>query len=601
MNDPAHLGVASGSVAYPPGTLLGDRFRVKDHLQSLPGVAVYRASDAQSGDEVSLFAFTLSGPERAVLERELAKAQRVGQHKNIGPVVGVASTGDQVFVAYAWQEGHSLREILGAQRAKGGAVPIAQAYTLFGHVVAALEAASSYLFHGSLSLDNIWVSGNGRVRLTQFGLCTAVVALTRKGHPYPGAPYLAPELAIGVVPSLAADVYSLGAILYELISGFSPVPPLEPPSRRVPGIPTAVDAVVGRALLPNAPGRQISPRAFLEAFGQAAGLAPGPSVTPAPVAVSAPPAAESAGSPVPPAAEGTEGATGDKAEGRKTGKAFDVAAAARLSQGAARWLVQRDRLDYGPFSLEQVKAQIAEGQFRGDNLIVDMDSGARQKIVDHPQLGEFARSTARQLEHARRLKADQAHEHVERKRSRMSLMIIGGAVLLVVVVLGAFLLNREAADEGELASRVGEGDIDEFLKGVKVDFPSTRRPTARRAGRAASGAGAKDDPFSAALNLGDVTQGGENEILSDRQIQAVMMSNYRKLVPCIMNERRRSPGVDTMDLEFVVTGGGKVTAVKVNGQQNGPFAGCVLSRMKTFNFPSYKGSRTIASWSMAVR
>ena len=260
--------------------------------------------------------------------------------------------------------------------------------------------------------------------------------------------------------------------------------------------------------------------------------------------------------------------------------------------------MQKDRLDFGPFSLQQVKAQVEQGVFRGDNLIVDMDSGARQKIMDHPQLGDFARSSERRLEHARRVQAEHVHENVERKQYKAFLLIIGAAVVLVAVGLGIFLKNRRAAGEGELASRAGDADIDEFLKGVKVDFPSSKRPTARRGGRAS---GSKGDPFNTTTNLGDVSQGGDEAILSDRVIQSVMMTNYRKLVPCIMDERRRSPGLNDMDLEFIVTGAGKVSAVKVNGQQQGPFASCVLGRMQSFNFPKYDGSRTIASWSMAVR
>jgi hypothetical protein len=101
--------------------------------------------------------------------------------------------------------------------------------------------------------------------------------------------------------------------------------------------------------------------------------------------------------------------------------------------------------------------------------------------------------------------------------------------------------------------------------------------------------------------MGDVSQGGADEILSDRTIQTVMMGNYRKLVPCLMEEKRRSPGLKDMDLEFIVGGNGKVSAVKVNGQRQGAFPGCVLNRMQSFNFPKYNGSRTIASWSMSLR
>jgi hypothetical protein len=584
MSDPARIGDVSGAGPLPPGTLVGNRFRVKTHLRTEGETELYRASDAQSGSDVALRVIRPSGPVRAVLERELAKAQRLGPHKNVAGVVAVIREGDQLLVAQDWPDGHTLREVIDAQRKQGTTIDAARAHTLLGHVATGLEHAYAQLVHGGLHPGNIWLTSSGRVRIADLALLPALSALARGGGPEgtPAGLYLAPEVARGGVAMPASDVYALGAILFELLTGAPPVPPLRPPSKTIATIPPAVDAVVGRALLPNPAGRYPAPSELMKALEAAVASVPRPAA-PAPSSD---------------AASGASAPQAGTAAAATAGRPFDVSAAAGLSQEEARWLVQKDRLDFGPFSLQQVKAQIEQGVFRGDNLIVDMDSGSRQKIMEHPQLGDFARSSERRLEHARRVQAEHVHEKVERKQYKAFVLIIGAAVLVVAVGLGIWLKNRGAAREGELASRVGESDIDEFLKGVKVDFPSSKRPAARRGGRASGKGG---DPFNTTTNLGDVTQGKEEAILSDRVIQSVMMSNYRKLVPCIMDERRRSPGLNDMDLEFIVMGSGKVSAVKVNGQQQGPFASCVLGRMQSFNFPKYDGSRTIASWSMAVR
>src|SRR5205814_1520672 len=97
-----------------------------------------------------------------------------------------------------------------------------------------------------------------------------------------------------------------------------------------------------------------------------------------------------------------------------------------------------------------------------------------------------------------------------------------------------------------------------------------------------------------------VSQGGGEEILDEGRIQSVMGANYRKLVPCLMEERRRNPGLSDIDLEFAVLGSGRVSAVRVNGQRNGALPSCVLGRMQSFSFPKYNGSKTIASWSMSM-
>jgi serine/threonine protein kinase len=578
MSDPEPLGSDAqrgGTGHHSPGSLLGNRFRIKEFLRRDGDIDLYRASDAQSGGDVALRVMVPQPAALAVLERDLARAQRLPPHRNLAAVVGVARQGRELLVAYDWQDGHTLRDVIDAHRRKGETIDTTRAHTLLGHAAAGLTHAHAQLVHGGLNPEAVWISSSGRVKVSDLGLSAGLSAFAQRGGPRDSPPglYFPPEIARGAPATPAADVFSLAAVLYELLTGIPPVPPLQPPSRGRPSVPTALDAVVGRALMPTPITRFATPDELVQALAAAMGR---------------------------PADAPREGTTPDAAgSGPNPGdRPFDVAAVAGLSHGQARWLVQKDRLDFGPFSLDGVKQQIAEGQFRGDDLIVDMDSGARQKIIDHAQLADFARQSGRRLEQVRRLRAEQVNQTVERTKHRAMLFIIGAAVMVLGGGLTFFLMNRQAAREGELASRVGEADVDAFLKGVKIDFPASKRPPVRPA---ASRPGTRDDPFSRATNLGDVTQGGADDILADRTIQNVMMGNYRKLVPCLMDEKRRSPGVRQMDLEFVVMGSGKVSAVRVNGQRQGPFPGCVLSKMQAFSFPRYNGSQTIASWSMSLK
>ncbi len=432
-----------------------------------------------------------SGPVRAVLERELAKAQRLGPHKNVAGVVAVIREGDQLLVAQEWPDGHTLREVIDAQRKQGTTIDAARAHTLLGHVATGLEHAYAQLVHGGLHPGNIWLTSSGRVRIADLALLPALSGA--------GAGRRARRDARRAVPGARGGPWGRGhAGLGRVCPGGDPVRAADAAPRRSrrcgrrrrrsPRCPPAVDAVVGRALLPNPAGRYPAPSELMKALEAAVASAPRPAA-PAPSSE---------------AASGASAPQAGTAAAATAGRPFDVSAAAGLSQEEARWLVQKDRLDFGPFSLQQVKAQIEQGVFRGDNLIVDMDSGSRQKIMDHPQLGDFARSSERRLEHARRVQAEHVHEKVERKQYKAFVLIIGAAVLVVAVGLGIWLKNRGAAREGELASRVGESDIDEFLKGVKVDFPSSKRPAARRGGRASGKGG---DPFNTTTNLGDVSSG----------------------------------------------------------------------------------------------
>ena len=179
-------------------------------------------------------------------------------------------------------------------------------------------------------------------------------------------------------------------------------------------------------------------------------------------------------------------------------------------------------------------------------------------------------------------------------------------MLAVLGGIGFYVLTRaERSGGGKLASREEEAEVDAFLKDVKINFASAHvaKKGDKSAVRHSPGGGAANDAeFNNDVTLGDVTKaGGGDETLDDGVIQKVMMGNYRSLVPCIMQERHKEPGLSDISLDFVVRGTGKVSAVKVNGQRGGPFASCVLGRMQTFGFPKFNGTKTIASWSMQMR
>ena len=302
------------------------------------------------------------------------------------------------------------------------------------------------------------------------------------------------------------------------------------------------------------------------------------------------PAAQQDGSPAP--------------DGRRStfGRSFNLAevAGGAIDDAQERWLIQKDRLDFGPFSLAQIRAQIQRGEIIGEHMIVDSDTGARKKVQDFPLLRDFARTSERQIEQNRRAHAEIRHEKSEKAKRAFTMLIVSVAVLAIAGGTGWYVLTRKAADKVTLAERSEEAEIQAFLKDVKLSFQ--KASTVKRGSGGGHRAGvAGDGDFSNDANFGDASKHGSggDEMLDDQVIEEVMMKHYRSLVPCLMQERHRSPGVSEMSVDFVVRGTGKVSAVKVNGQKGGSFANCVLGRMPTF--PKYNGNKTIASWSMSMR
>ncbi|MBC8132365.1 MAG: serine/threonine protein kinase [Deltaproteobacteria bacterium] len=600
------------------GTIIGARFRIESLLAREGGSTLYRAADVQSGAPVALRVIPLTaitnGVDRLIADVERTQALR---HKNLVDVEAVGREGDFVFVASELVDGQSLRAFIDGKRADGRGVSLKGASNLVAHVANALDYAKRATVHGALSPAIIWVNRTGRVKVSALGLAAGVPGLSRYGAPAGTADtvYMAPEVLGGGDATTVSDVYALGVILYELLTGHPPGNPFMRPSAVVAEVPPAVDGVVERALHRDPDARWPSVMALKDALQAAAGLvtgdargsvagpaAPAMSLSlfpPGAMSVSAKAAQAAAPTLAVPAQPSRHSAPGAGAPGSGPGPKSSspvVVAVGSPEDGIEQWLIQKDRLDFGPFSMTQVRAQIERGEILPDHMLVDNDSGARCKVKEYPGLGDLTKVAHRRLEQVRRAQAEQRSAKSEKKKSFATTMVVGLVLVAVLGGVGFYVLSRRDSAEGRLSSREEEAEIESFLKGVKIGGmkASVRRGGHRSAG-SASGGPAED--FNNDANFGDASKGFAegDQTLDDDQIQSTMMSNYRKLIPCIVHS-----GVNEIAMEFVVRGTGKVSAVKVNGQRTGTLPGCLLGRMQSFNFPKFNGSKTIASWSMSM-
>ena len=204
-------------------------------------------------------------PQIAAQFRKLSQAIRQLNHPNIAanPDVGEKS-GLPYIVTRAIEKAQPLAAKLDQPWAVDAAAD------LIMQTGKALEHAyKKGLVHGSLTPDNIEVRDDGRVAVTDFGLrqmLDLVGAQVRES----GSPFLAPERQAGGHVDSRADVYSLAAILYSLLTKRTPQVvkgEVLPPSRFNPDVPPEMDAVVVKALAPDPAGRYPNIKAFLAAFG----------------------------------------------------------------------------------------------------------------------------------------------------------------------------------------------------------------------------------------------------------------------------------------------------------------------------------------------
>jgi len=184
---------------------------------------VYKAEDTRLGRTVALkfFPESLERPPsyRARLEREARAASRL-DHPNVATVYSFEEADGECFICMAHVEGESLREHLSR-----GRIPVEEALRIAIQVADGLAAAHKQgIIHLDIKPANILINRDGVVKIVDFGLARALSpeAESHLGVSYASTPYMSPEQAWGDPVDERSDVYSLGVVIYEMLSGTPP-------------------------------------------------------------------------------------------------------------------------------------------------------------------------------------------------------------------------------------------------------------------------------------------------------------------------------------------------------------------------------------------
>ncbi|MEV4558764.1 protein kinase [Kitasatospora sp. NPDC049285] len=265
------------------GRSLGNGRYVLQRLLGQGGMAsVHLAYDSVLDRQVAVKTLnTELGREASFKERFRREAQAVArlQHTNI---VSVFDSGEDIapdgtptpFIVMEYVEGSSLKDVLDEHVRTRGAMPAGQALKITAAVLSALEASHDQgLVHRDIKPANVMVNSKGVVKVMDFGIARAlqsgVTSMTQTGMVVGTPQYLSPEQALGKSVDARSDLYSVGCMLFELLSGQLPfdgdsafsiaykhvqeTPPA--PSTLNPAVTPAVDALVARALRKDAAHR----------------------------------------------------------------------------------------------------------------------------------------------------------------------------------------------------------------------------------------------------------------------------------------------------------------------------------------------------------
>ncbi len=572
-----------------PGFVLGD-YRLG---QPMFGVRIADAYHAQ-GPAGAATIYVIHAPiaANAAVRDHIIAGTRVAaalpEHKHRVRTLAAGLTGDILWIATEEVEGSLVRDMIAKKRTGLGT-------RATGNLIAGIADALADAHHGALADESVAVNRTGRVRVTDLALGPGTAAAVVAGL-IPPNDSIAPEILAGGAPSAAADVYGVGALVYEALVGVR-LDRNDPrrPSDAVDGLNTQIDDIVGRACHRDPDKRFGRVDVLGEVVAEALTKGGAVMTSAVPLIDAGETLDQIAHAPARPSLA-SEIAAGSLAGGTAAPAApatVDHALAAALADTTEKWLIQKGRLDYGPFSLAEVIEQIEKGEIVAGNIIMDKDSGARVDVDAHPLLGAMVDAAKQRMDEQRRAQAEVAVQSRDKKRGVLLYAVIalgviglGIGVYFVVGLLGESTHEKVAGVEGPERSE---------LK-LKVSAPKAPPRRARRThgrrGVAGNYSRGKED---LSLDMSDGDDGGGESLDMGRVYQTY--SRYGgQLGGCLASTGSRSANI------YINIDGpsGRVQFVKINGKQSGTLYACLNRVLRGMKFPSVSGKRTRAEFDISM-
>ncbi len=280
-----------------PETFGGGRYKVVRFLGEGGRKRVYLAEDTRLTREVAVSVFKAEGVDETALIRARREAEamgKLGDHPNIVTIYDFGEEDGGLFLVSQYMSGGDLSGML--SQAPDRRLAIAEVARISTEIARGLEHAhANGVIHRDLKPQNVWLSPDGTAKLGDFGLALAAdrSRLTVDGAMVGTVAYMPPEQGLGRPADERSDLYSLGAVMYELICGVPPFTggdaaaiisqhvstvPVGPSWHRS-DLPTALERLVLK-LLAKTPDERFQSatetREALQAIESASGVAPAP-------------------------------------------------------------------------------------------------------------------------------------------------------------------------------------------------------------------------------------------------------------------------------------------------------------------------------------
>ncbi len=297
----AALGSGDGLETGGRTAFAGGRYQVQRVLGQGAHKRVYLATDLRLDREVALAVIRTDGLDEVAAARVHAEARamaRLGDHPHVVTVFDVGDVDGQPYIVSQYMAGGSVADLLHASAPQR--LPLDDVLRIARQVANALAHAHARgVIHRDVKPSNVWLTADGVAKLGDFGLALrrSSSSFSRDGLLVGTVAYLPPEQALGRTVDARSDLYALGAMLYELVTGRPPFPgddavavvsqhlntPPVAPSWHNAGVPRALEALILR-LLAKAPAERPASAAVVEEALAAVTAAPTAAAAPVPEA-----------------------------------------------------------------------------------------------------------------------------------------------------------------------------------------------------------------------------------------------------------------------------------------------------------------------------
>jgi serine/threonine protein kinase len=244
-------------------SLIDGRYRVVRLLGKGERKQTYLARDTKAKRDVAI-AFMTSDADPQATEQEVEMLGRPSHHPYI---VTLYESEPPRYLVFEYLPGGELRDYCQKLQSQGKQMPLPEFFRLARQLCRALAHIHEHgIIHRDVSMSNIWLDERGNAHLGDFDTAISVddpdpasVSTTLEGYP-------APELLSGNAVDVRADLYSVGAVLYEALVGASPSapPPITPPSRLRNDLPAGLERLILSMLSPEREHRPPNANAILE-------------------------------------------------------------------------------------------------------------------------------------------------------------------------------------------------------------------------------------------------------------------------------------------------------------------------------------------------